>query len=194
MNMRIKLAKIVYSFLNIGESLCRADSLFVFAGNQKRKIYGVNLWHQGYARQMILSIGRFEWRKFYELDLDSDGGLRSLVDRTPPPKRHFFLQIDGNETSCTLVQTGLLGTFSEGRLLAEFLNGKPVKSLLVISSASHLRRASLVLRHAFRRKDVQLSFIAIPEEPVWEAPSGRSQIWVELCKYIFYRIFYLVRV
>jgi uncharacterized SAM-binding protein YcdF (DUF218 family) len=192
MNMGIKLAKVIYSFLNIGESLHRADSLFVFAGNQKRKIYGVNLWHQGYARQMILSIGRFEWRKFYELDLDSDGGLRFLVDQTPPQKRHFFLQTDGNETSCTLVQTGFLGTLSEGRLLAEFLNGKPIKSLLVVSSASHLRRASLVLRHAFRSKEVQLSFIAVPEESAWKSPSGRNQIWVELWKYIFYRIFYLV--
>jgi hypothetical protein len=192
MNMGIKLAKIIYSFLNIGESPCRADSLFVFAGKQKRKIYGVNLWRQGYARQMILSIGRFEWRKFYELDLDSDGGLRFLVDQTPPQKRHFFLQIDGKEASCTLVQTGLLGTLSEGRLLAEFLNGKPIQSLLIISSPSHLRRASLVLRHAFRSKEVQLSFIAVPEEPAWESPSDRSQIWLELWKYIFYRIFCLV--
>ena len=192
MNIAIKPAKIIYSFLNIGESPCRADSLFVFAGKQKRKIYGVNLWRQGYARHMILSIGRFEWRKFYELGLDSDGGLKSLVDQTPPQKRHFFFQIDRNEASCTLVQTGILGTFSEGRLLAEFINGKPIRSLLVISSPSHLRRASLVLRHAFRRTEVQLSFTAAPGEPAWESPSGRGQIWLELWKYIFYRIFCLV--
>ncbi|MEJ2247383.1 MAG: hypothetical protein P8Y80_15105 [Acidobacteriota bacterium] len=154
----------------------------------------MKLWHQGYAGQMILSIGRFEWRKFYELGLDSDGGLKSLVDQTPPQKRHFFLQMDGHEASCTLVQTGLLGTHSEGRLLAEFINGKPIQSLLVISSPCHLRRASLVLRHAFHSKEVRLSFVAVPEEPGWESSSGRSQIWLELWKYILYRIFYLVHI
>ena len=191
MKIAIQLAKKAYSFLNIGETPRRADSLFVFAGKQQRKIHGVNLWHQGCARQMILSIGRFEWRKFYELGLESDGGLRSLVEQTPPEKRHFFFQMDHQGAACSLVRTGLLGTFSEGRLLAEFLDGKPIQSLLLISSPTHLRRVALVLRHAFRGKEMQLCFIAAPEGSAWESPSGRSLIWVELCKYIFYRILHL---
>jgi hypothetical protein len=191
MNIALKLAKKAYSFLNIGDPPRRADSLFVFAGKHQRKIYGVNLWHQGYARQIILSIGRFEWRKFYELGLEPDGGLMSLIEQTPPEKRHFFFHMDPHGAACSLVPIGLLGTFSEGRLLAEFLDGKSIQSLLLISSPAHLKRVALVLRHAFRGKKMQLYFVAVPEDSIWESPSGRALIWVELCKYIFYRILHL---
>src|SRR5512139_2962770 len=88
---RERLAQSVYDFLDVGKSPRPADCIFVLAGKQERKTYGIKMWHFGYAARLILSVGRFEWRKFGELGLDSDGGLEASVEQIPAKKRHFFI-------------------------------------------------------------------------------------------------------
>ncbi len=77
------IVEYLYRLLNIGESPQKSDCIFVLAGMHERKTYGIDLWRQGYAPQLILSVGRFEWRRFYTLGLPGDGGLRELVHATP---------------------------------------------------------------------------------------------------------------
>jgi hypothetical protein len=36
----------VYDFLNIGTAPKRADCIFVLAGRQQRKVFGIELWQQ----------------------------------------------------------------------------------------------------------------------------------------------------
>ena len=71
-----------------------ADLLFVFAGADWRKAAGVEAWRRGRARTLALSVGRFEWRRIANLALQDDGGLRTRVEETPPPRRHFVLILD----------------------------------------------------------------------------------------------------
>src|SRR5262245_13733886 len=78
----------IYDYLSIGIAPRKADCIFVLAGRQERKVFGIQLWQQGYAPEVILSVGRFEWRRFYHLGLSGDGGLKAMVDRTPPVQRH----------------------------------------------------------------------------------------------------------
>jgi DUF218 domain len=160
------------------------------AGRQDRKVFGINMWRVGYAAQLVLSVDRFEWRKFKELGLESDGGLESLVAQIPPKRRHFLVRLNRREVSCTPVQPGFLGTHSEARFLAEYLRDLPIRSLLVVSSPMHLRRVALVFRHALRKHSIHLTFIGVPENVSFNTSATRTAIWAEFRKYLLYRILF----
>lgn len=190
------MASRIFRFLNIAETPQAADCIFVLAGRQERKVYGINLWRGGFAKELILSIGRYEWRQFYALDLPSDGGLKTLVDRTPPEDRHFFVRFRATDAEAVLVRRHRLGTLTEGRSLATQLRGEPIRSLMVVSTSIHLRRTALVFRRAFRASGMRLSFIAVPEDissirqaDLISDPKLRSDVYTEFTKYLYYRIF-----
>ena len=186
MNFRARLAQFIYDFLDIGKSARPADCIFVMAGKQERKVFGIKMWHSGCAPQLILSVGRFEWRKFEELHLESDGGLVSLVDQIPPTKRHFFLHLHGQKATCTPVRKGFLGTDSEAQALAPYLRKMSIRSLVVLSSPAHLRRVALAFRRALRKSGVDLTFVAVPEEVAFDSSPARAQVWSEFLKYLIY--------
>jgi hypothetical protein len=190
-NLRTRLAQFTYNFLDVGKSPRPADCIFVLAGSQERKVFGVKMWRFGYAAQLILSVGRFEWRKFAELDLESDGGLESLASQAPLKKHHFFVRLDRQEVCCTPVRTGFLGTRTEARALAEHLRKMSVRSLLVVSSPVHLRRVALAFRRAFRKSGILLTFVAIPEKRSFDSSADRAQVWSEYWKYVVSRLLLL---
>ena len=157
------------------------DCIFVLAGKQNRKIYGLDLWRRGCAPQLILSVGRFEWRRFYDLGLESDGGLKSLVDQTPPEKRHFFVRLTPDGASSMLIHCHRFGTRSEAQALAELFRTNGPESLLVVSSPLHMKRVALSFRRAFRKTRIRLTFAA-----VLEPPPTLGEIWLEWKKYLVY--------
>jgi uncharacterized SAM-binding protein YcdF (DUF218 family) len=188
MNLKARLAQFIHDFLDVGKSPCIADCIFVMAGKQNRKAFGIKMWHIGYAAQLILSIGRFEWRKYKDLGLESDGGLESMVTQIPPPKRHFLIRLNSREAICTPVKPGYFGTYSEARNIAKYLRSMPARSLLVVSSPIHLRRVALAFRRSFRKSGVHLTFVGVPETASFDSPAARTTVWVEFGKYLLYRI------
>ncbi len=185
MNLRRWFVQSAYSFLDIGEAPHKADCIFVFAGREVRKAFGIDLWRREYAPELILSVGRFEWRRFYHLGLPSDGGLRTLVEVTPPEKRHFFVRFNHDQADAAAVQRYRLGTLTEGRALVERFRDAAPLSLLVVSSAIHLRRIALVCR-PLRRRGIQLTFVAVPEDP---SSASSADVWRECAKYLLYKSF-----
>lgn len=184
----------VYDFLNIGTAPKQTDCIFVLAGRQQRKVFALELWRQGYAPELILSVGRFEWRKFYELGLTRDGGLKAMVDQVPPVRRHFFVRMNKQSASSRWVQPGWLGTWREARAAAEFLKADPIQSLMVISDAVHLRRVAVAFRQAFRGRSLQFVFVAadgvtipVQRDSWWRKPDSRYFVVKELFKYLLYR-------
>jgi uncharacterized SAM-binding protein YcdF (DUF218 family) len=189
MSVGLKFTQLIYDFLDVGKAPQFSDCIFVLAGQQDRKVYGLKMWRLGFAYQLILSVGRFEWRRFYELGLESDGGLESLVKQTPPKKRHFLVRMDRQDVTCCPVQIGYFGTLSESRALAQYLRGLSVRSLLVVSSPVHLRRSALVFRRAFRKSGIRLTFVATPEKISFNSSGSRAAVWLEFFKYLIYRLF-----
>ncbi|MCI0423020.1 MAG: YdcF family protein [Acidobacteria bacterium] len=191
------LLRRLYDYLNIGTPAQKADCIFVLAGRQERKIFGIDLWRQGCAPELILSVGRFEWRKFYELGLPADGGLKGLVEQTRPVHRHFFVRLTGQDASCRWVQPGWFGTWREAKALAEFMEHHPVRSILTISDAVHLRRVAVAFRRAFQGQAVRLAFVAVDALSIpvqrdswWRLSASRSFVLRELCKYFAYRVIF----
>jgi hypothetical protein len=188
MKFGIKLTQQIADFLDTGKAPHIADCIFVLAGLQDRKVYGVKMWRFGFASQLILSVGRFEWRRYRELGLESDGGLESLVKRIPPRRRHFLVRLDRQDVTCSPVRTGYFGTLSESRALAGYLRKIPVRSLLVVSSPIHLRRVALVFRRAFRKSGIRLTFVATPEKSSSNSTEDCAAVWLEFLKYLVYRL------
>lgn len=151
------------ALLNVGEAPKPADCIFVFAGRPERKKYGLELYRQGYSSRIVFSVARFEWRRFCQLGLDDDGGLVPLVQRTPPEKRHFFVMLDQERATAFPIPKGRLGTWSEAAALARFVNEKGIKSILVVSSAYHLRRASAALDRQSFEPGQHVTPVAVPE-------------------------------
>jgi len=156
-SFRAKIAQSVYDFLDVGRSPRPADCIFVLAGKQERKIYGIKMWQFGYAPQLILS--------------DSNG----------------FTQMDCQGEHSIPIKKGLFATRTEARQLTKYLSDRSVRSLLVVSAPAHLRRVTLVFRRAFRKSRIELTFVAMPEKPDFTSPLTRSETWTEFLKYILYR-------
>jgi hypothetical protein len=187
-SFKAKVAQSIYDFLDIGKSPRPADCIFALAGKPEQKVYGIKMWRFGYAAQLILSVGGLEWRRFDELNLDSDGGLASIAANAPAGKGHFFVRLDPQEPFCTPVREGFLRTRSEARALMQYLRDLSVRSLLVVSSPAHLRRAALIYRRVFRKSGIQLTFIAVPEKPSFDDSSIQAEIWSEFGKYLLCRL------
>jgi DUF218 domain-containing protein len=195
------------------DSLCaggpprKAEVLFVLAGRPERKRYGLELWRRGYAPTLVLSVGRFEWRRFGELGLPEDGGLVDLVQQTPPEERLFFVVVDradaGTRVRALRVPVRSLGTWSEASGLADFLQRGGYGSVLVVSSAIHLRRAVTTLRALARGRRgagasggaVRIDATAVPEhessvarESWWREPRARRAVLREAVKLLLYRV------
>jgi hypothetical protein len=134
-----KIVQSLYDFLDVGKSPRPADCIFVLAGKEEHKTYGIKMWRFGYAPQLIL------------------GSTASFTHMDP-----------ANEVS-TPVKKGFLEMRSEARELARYLRNSSVRSMLVVSSPANLRTASLVFRRAFRKGGVQLTFVAVPEKPAYDS-------------------------
>ena len=106
------------AFLDVAQEPEKADAIFVFAGREERKRLGIELFRSGYAPRLILSVARFEWRRFETLGLWTDGGLVDMVQTIQAPERHFFVHIERDRARCDRVHKGPLGTMSEARALA----------------------------------------------------------------------------
>jgi hypothetical protein len=123
----------------------KADAIFVFAGRESRKRFGVRLFREGLAPRLVLSVARFEWRGFPRLGLPSDGGLVDQVEATEPRLRHFFVDIRSDGAMCETISVGRFGTWSEVRALSALVRREGIRRLVIVSHKQHLRRCLLSL-------------------------------------------------
>ena len=189
----------LYAFLARARPLVgidpKADALFVFAGGMVRKRFGAKLWRQGVAPLLILSVGRFEWRRHTSLDLPGGPELAEAAARVPPEQRHFFLLIQGDRVEVVSVPRKRFGTRNEARALAILARERGLRSIIALSSGFHLRRVSLATRRALQGSGVALTFAAVPEslDPfgprVWHRTRlGRRLVFAEAIKIAVYTL------
>jgi hypothetical protein len=150
-------------FRDPGHSPEPAEAIFVFAGREGRKRSALALYRRGWAPRLIVSVGRFEWRRFEKLGLASDGGLVDMVEATAPTERHFFVHVTEEGTRCERVPMGRLGTLTEARGLAEVIAREGLRKLLIVSSPAHLTRCLVALR-IFISQNIELVPIAATDD------------------------------
>lgn len=157
----------LYSWLACADSTANGDLIFVLAGRKSRKVCGLEMFSQGRAPQLLLSVGRFELRRFADLPFPVQLNLPRRAASVSPPQRHIFVYLDKTKSAVEFVAKGRFGTLSEIRALKEWVGAhSEVKSVLIVSSAFHLRRVRLCCRSVLPTS-IQCHLLAVDEGGVW---------------------------
>ncbi|MGB8474713.1 MAG: hypothetical protein WCE61_11575 [Candidatus Acidiferrum sp.] len=142
-----------------------ADLIFVLAGKMYRKEYALELFREGLAPGLLLSVGRFEIRRFSKMSLPVPLDLLKLAQGVPPPQRHYFVFFRGQEVRAEHVPPRTFGTLKEIDCLARCLAANPeIRSVLVVSTGTHLRRIRMCCRYLLASAK-KLTFLAAPCPP-----------------------------
>lgn len=152
------------AWLSTADPPRRADLIFVLAGRVHRKEYALELFHQGLAPRLLFSVGRFEIRRFSKMPLPVPLDLLKIAQELPPPQRHYFVSFDGQEVHVEHVRPRRFGTLTEIAALGRWLDANPtIRSVLVISSAGHLRRVRMCCR-TMLKAEMKLAYLAAPTD------------------------------
>jgi hypothetical protein len=158
-----------------------AALIFVLAGREDRKLHALKLYQQGCAPRLIISVGRFEIRRFEKLPLPVQLPLRETAAAIPAAKRHFFVCFEGDLAEIEAIPARRLGTLREIQALENWLIRRPeITSVLVITNGVHARRVRLCCQAVLdRRIQVHLTNAPNPSE---DGQRPRDGIWKELVK------------
>ncbi len=184
----------LYDWLSPTDPGGSSDLIFALAGRQSRKFYALELFRQGMGKCLLLSVGRFEIRKFAQLPWPAAVDLVGVAAPTPAAMRHYFVSLEGGRSEVELISRGRFGTLSEIHALAAWLQRRPdIGSLGVVSSGPHLRRVRACCR-ALLPERVQLRFLATPNDgwlsrsDWWRNRYCRRLVVKEMGKLMVYRV------
>jgi uncharacterized SAM-binding protein YcdF (DUF218 family) len=177
----------LHAWLSPADAPRSADLIFVLAGRMHRKEYALELFRQGLAARILLSVGRFEIRRFSKMDLPVPLDLLKLAQDVPPPHRHYFVFFEGPQVRTEHVLPRRFGTLTEIDALARWLSEHPdIGSVLIVSSDSHLRRIRMCCRSLLSPK-MKLAFLAAPLAlDQNSALASAKEDLMELCKLAIY--------
>jgi hypothetical protein len=183
----------VYDWLACADPVGHGDLIFALAGRQSRKIFALELFAAGRAPALLLSVGRFEIRRFADIAWPVRLDLLQVVAEVPAPKRHLFVTYSDRESSVDFVRPGKFGTLREILALAAWLGThRDTNSLLIISSASHLRRVRMCCRNLlpasiqFRLLAVENDGPFLARETWWQEKTARMIVLWEFPKLLVY--------
>jgi hypothetical protein len=184
----------IREWLSPVDALRPADLIFVLAGRQNRKEYGLELFRRKLAPRILLSVGRFEIRRFSKMTLPVPLDLLSMASTIPPPQRHYFVEFSGEMFHVKHLRPGRFGTLAEVSALADWLKGeREVASVLIVSSPAHLRRVRLCCRMLLP-KTVEVRLAAVPAKLAassagpWVEKESAGAVLGELLKLAVYRV------
>jgi len=167
----------------------------VLAGQEYRKRCALDLFGKKLAPRILFSVARFEIRRFSKMSsLPIALDLLKLAADVPPPQRHFFVFFQRNDVQVNHVLPGRLGTLTEMEALRRWLGENPeVRSVLIVSSRTHLRRLKICCRSLLSLKiDVVLVAASSGPSGVAEEQPGLIQttlaVLVELFKVLLYSV------
>jgi len=153
-----------YAALACADPVQDADLIFVLAGRETRKVYGLKLFAEGRAPQILLSVARFEIRRFVKLDFPVPLDLLPIASPIPPPQRHFFVSFEGNTCQVEHIPARGLGTRGEIQALGQWLEARPrIRSALLVTGGVHLRRVRMCCRKLLA-PGLAWRLVAAPEE------------------------------
>ncbi len=143
---------------------------------------------------MLLSVGRFEIRRFASLELPAPLDLLTVASSTEPRCRHYFVTVASGAAEAQRIGVGRFGTLSEIRAFSEWLRAhRLVRSATIVSSGFHLKRIRMCCR-GLVDKGTRLSFVSVPEEGRylrahwWRDPNSRKLLLSEFVKIAVYRL------
>lgn len=177
--------------LIIREKLPQADALVVLSGSAnyvERTHWAAQLFHEGRAPRIILTN-------------DKQQGPWSFTQERNPT----FAELEVEELhqlgvpleSIEVLPQEVSSTYDEAVLLRQYATDQNLRSLLVVTSPYHSRRALWTLRHLFKGSNVEIGLDAPPtgqQSPApatwWWSSRGWRTVAAEYPKLIYYWLRY----
>lgn len=186
-------APFLAAFLIVEKPLEKADAIFVFGGSSvyiERTRKAAELFKQGVSNKIFLT------------DDGTRGGWSKVEQRNPS-----FVELAKNELieqgvpseNIEILRPVVSSTFDEANLLTDTIKAKNPKSVLLVTSAYHTRRAFWICEKVLRENNIENQIgIVSPETGIqtpppkkwWLSPNGWYYVGGEYLKSVGYWIFY----
>ncbi len=184
----------IYHWLAQVDGQQKSDVIFVLAGRESRKYFGLRLLKEGWGDRLLLSVGRFEIRKFCDLPLPVSLDLSAIAGKAAPEERHYFVDVERGKAECHRIDIGHCGTWSEILAFSNWLQkNQAIRSATIVSSGFHIRRIRICCR-CLVRDSAKLTFLGVPEEDAyfrdgwWQNPKSKQLMLKELAKLPAYKV------
>jgi uncharacterized SAM-binding protein YcdF (DUF218 family) len=138
------------AFLIVSDPLTPAEVVLPLAGDLERVYYAAKLHQTGYAERVLLTNLPLETQPARDAHLRR---VRAIATAAGVP-----------ETQLVVVPEIAWTTFSEAQNVRAELERLGVRSLLVVTSPWHTRRARMGLRKVFRGSGIRLSVRPVPPD------------------------------
>ena len=189
----------LYDWLAVADTCQKSDVIFVLAGREQRKHFAFKLFREGWAPTLLISVGRFEIRRFGTLGLSSSLDLPAVAATTEPRLRHYFVTVRAGETEVQKIPFSHFGTLREIRAFSNWVREHPaVRSVMIVSSGFHLKRVRMCCRRLMP-EGVKLCFVSAAEEGRfffthwWRHASARKLVLSEVVKLAAYKVLCRIR-
>ena len=189
----MQILKRVYDWLAVADAPQKSDVIFVLAGRECRKHCALQMFDEGWASMLLLSVGRFEVRRFSDFKLPLPTDLLSLAASTAPERRHYFVALRAGDVQVQWIPLRRGGTWSEILAFSQWLREREsVRSGIIVTSGFHLRRVRWCCR-CLISDGIKLTFVAVPAETPnfdrecwWQNALARKLVLLELAKVPLY--------
>ncbi len=187
----VVIAPLLADYLVVEKPLAQADAIIVLSGSavyKERTKKAAELYRQGLAPRVLITN-------------DGERAGWSTSEQTNPS----FVDLEQRELiangvmpDAIVVLPGVvLGTDQEAKVLADEIDARPIRSVLIVTSAYHTRRALKTFEKMLAGKNVE---IGISHAPIgertpkpwtwWLSPRGWSMVGSEYVKSAVYWAFY----
>ena len=164
-------------YLVIQDELKPADVIHVIAGPDDRTDYAIQLYKQGYGKQLFFTGG---WCTFHGYYHGQHGAERAEAQGIEPER----IAID---------ESRVTSTYDEAVLVKEFIarSQAPIRSVIVVSDSYHMRRARWIYKQVLG-KGIEILMAPVPfgESPYqrhwWTETTSRQYIVYEYLKMPYY--------
>lgn len=178
----------VGQFLIVDDLLSPSDAIVLSTGDlYNRPSVAARLYHQGYASWIMFSPLEKNLAEKFGIVAEHGTLLRKvLVSLGVPDSSIILLHFEGGVTS----------TFDEALSVRNFIAERPsLKKIIVVTSAFHTRRASLVYRKALHHLNVEVLMAPAPYSHVdvnewWKSEDGLIFCLNEYVKLVYYWLKY----
>jgi uncharacterized SAM-binding protein YcdF (DUF218 family) len=164
------------NFLIVQDKLEKTDAIMVLAGdnNGERVAQAVKLYNQGYGKYLLMSGGPVMWHETY-----ADNMKRQAVFLGVNPKN-------------ILVQDRSLSTYEDAKYSFPILKAHGIKSIILVSSPFHMRRALRTVKRAFKNEIKVIGYPVQKDKNIangwWTRHEGTQAIIWEYEALVFYTI------
>lgn len=167
-------------WLRMDDTPRKADAIVILAGDVRRAIFAADLYNQGLAPVIYVSRPQHEPpQPLCDLGFDcprqEDQMLRVLAAKGVPLE------------AVRLYGHGILSTVEEGESLARELGPKP-KTLLIVTSPFHCRRARMILSGILRQHELIMPLTPYErfDKIWWRHQISSGAVVSEVAKFVFH--------